>query len=288
MKIAMNKNTGTRIFNRAPINFWELVTVEEDSTTKNKDTICHKVKYDPTDKGSDMYKKYMKPFSHGTPEQWLKFMEALNVVIRGNGLNKNGHVHFNLTHSSLKGEALHIFNDKVAEQEEETKDTHIKCLHAITEHIFPEDSPVQKQKMYMHNHVFLHLNDRQVSKFCTRWIKINNWLNEFLPFKPNQHFLDDQIKDILYNIIPKCWQSYLQCEDKFDITASSADDFFDMMEHYQLADQLNPLLKQQNQLKTNKDDSKKLTEKSNDKKRKAKLKKNDSDALMHQHPKSLA
>jgi hypothetical protein len=38
----------------------------------------------------------------GTPEQLLKFMEDLNVVICGNGLNNNGHAHFNLTCSSLK------------------------------------------------------------------------------------------------------------------------------------------------------------------------------------------
>jgi hypothetical protein len=55
--------------------------------------------------------------------------------------------------------------------------------------------------------------------------------------------------------------------------------FFDMMEHYQLADQLDPALKQQNQSKTDKDDSKKLMEKSNDKKRKAQSKKNDSNVL---------
>jgi hypothetical protein len=65
---------------------------------------------------------------------------------------------------------------------------------------------------------------------------------------------------ILYNISPKHWQSYLQC-DKFIITVQSADDFFDKMECCQLADQLNPLLKQQNQSKTDKDDSKKSTEK---------------------------
>jgi hypothetical protein len=47
-----------------------------------------------------------------------------------------------------------------------------------------------------------------------------------------------------------------------------------MMECYQLANQLNPSLKQQNQSKTDKGDSKKLTEKSKDKKRKAKPKKN--------------
>jgi hypothetical protein len=97
-----------------------------------------------------------------------------------------------------------------------------------------------------------------------RWVKVNNWLNEFSLFKSNQYFPDDQIKDILYIIIPKLWQSYLQCEDKFDINKSSAKDFFDMMEHYQLADQLDPALKQQNQSKTDKDDSKKLMEKLND------------------------
>ena len=76
MKISMNKNMGSRIFNRAPINFWEPEKVEEDSMTKTsyKDSICHEVKYDPANKASESYKMYMTAFSHGTPEQWLKFM----------------------------------------------------------------------------------------------------------------------------------------------------------------------------------------------------------------------
>jgi hypothetical protein len=60
------------------------------------------------------------------------------------------------------------------------------------------------------------------------------------------------------------------------ITKASVNDFFDLMECYQLADQLDPVLKQQNQSKTNKDDNKKLMEKLNDKKRKAQPKKDDS------------
>jgi hypothetical protein len=87
-------------------------------------------------------------------------MEDLNIVIRGNGLNKNSSARFNLTHSSLKGEALRVFNDKAAEQEEETRDTHIQCLRAITEQVFPKDNPLSKQKTYMRNHVFLHLSDQ--------------------------------------------------------------------------------------------------------------------------------
>ncbi len=250
-----------RIFNRAPINFWEPEKVEEDSTTKNnfyQGSICHEVKYDPTDKKSDTYKKYIKPFSHGTPEQWLKFMEDLNVIIHGNGL-------------------LRVFNNKAAEQEEETRDTHIKCLSAIMEQVFPKDNPLSKQKTYMRNHVFLHLSDQMISDLHARWIKLNNYLDEFPPFEPNQQFMENKPKEIFYNIILKCWQSYLQ-RDKFDMIHCSVSDFLDIMERYQIANSIDPLLKPKDQSKTKKNESNKLTEKSNDKKRKAKSRKNESDA----------
>ncbi len=120
----------------------------------------------------------------------------------------DGPAHFNVTHSLLKGEPLCIFNDKAAEQKEETMDNHIKCLCAIMEHVFPADNPLHKQILFMHNHVFLHLlSDRMISEFHARWIKLNNYLNEFPPFG---HFTEDQTKDIPYNIIPKRWQSYLE------------------------------------------------------------------------------
>jgi hypothetical protein len=74
----------------------------------------------------------------GMAEQWLKFMEDLNIIICGNGLDNNGLVHFNLICSSLKGEALCVFNDnKAVEQKAEMRDTHVHCLHAISEHVFP-------------------------------------------------------------------------------------------------------------------------------------------------------
>jgi hypothetical protein len=157
-------------------------------------------------------------------------MEDLNVVIHGNGLDKNGSAHFNLTRSSLKVEALRVFNDKAAKQEEETRDTHIQCLHAITEQVFPKHNPLSKQKTYMRNHVFLHLSDQTISEFCTRWIELNNYLDKFPPFEPNQHFTENETKEI-YNIIPKHWQSYLQ-RDKFDMIHCSVRDFLEIMEHY--------------------------------------------------------
>jgi hypothetical protein len=203
-------------------------------------------------------------------------MEDLNIVIRGNDLDKNGSACFNLTRSSLKGEALHIFNDKAAEQKEETRDTHIQCLHAITEQVFPKDNLLSKQKTYMRNHVFLHLSDQTISEFRARWIKLNNYLNEFPPFEPNQCFTENETKEIFYNIIPKRWQSYLQ-RDKFDIIHCSVHDFLDIMECYQIANNIDFLLKPKDQSKANKNEMNKSTEKSNDKKRKAKSNKNDSD-----------
>jgi hypothetical protein len=203
-------------------------------------------------------------------------MEDLNVIIRGNGLDKNGPARFNLTRSSLKGEALRVFNNKAVEQEQEAKDTHIQCLCAITEQVFPKDNPLSKQKTYMRNHVFLHLNDRMISEFHARWIKLNNYLDEFLPFEPNQHFTDNETKEIFYNIIPKHWQSYLQ-RDKFDTIHCSVLNFLDVMECYQIANNIDPLLKPKDQSKPDKNKTNKLMEKSNDKKRKAKSKKNNSD-----------
>jgi hypothetical protein len=50
------------------------------------------------------------------------------------------------------------------------------------------------------------------------------------------------------NIIPNHWQSHLQ-HDKFDIHQCSVKDFFDMMECYQVADNLDPLLELQNHQK---------------------------------------
>jgi hypothetical protein len=218
MKVALNKKMSSRNFSRAPINFWEPPKVEEDSLTKivYEEHVCHEVKYDPSDKDSESYKKYMKPFSYRTAKQWLKFMEDLNVVICGNGLNNNGPGCFKLTHSSLKGEALHVFNDKAAEQKEEMRDTHVQCLCTITAHVFPKDNPLLKQKTYMRNQPHVP-SLRTISEFHARWYKLNNYVDEFMLFGPNQHFTENQMKDILYNIlIPKHWQSYLQ-RYKFDL-----------------------------------------------------------------------
>jgi hypothetical protein len=67
MKLAINRKTNLKLFNRPPINFWETEKkVEEDSMTitSYEESISHEVKYNPANKESDSYKVYIKPFSH--------------------------------------------------------------------------------------------------------------------------------------------------------------------------------------------------------------------------------
>jgi hypothetical protein len=104
VKLAINKKLSSRIFDRAPINIWIPDQLEEDCTTTQlfEDNICHEVKHNPADKKSESYKLYIKPFLHGTAEQWLKFMDKLKIVIHCNGLGNDSLVCFkNVTYSLL-------------------------------------------------------------------------------------------------------------------------------------------------------------------------------------------
>jgi hypothetical protein len=57
-------------------------------------------------------------------------------LLCGNGLGINGCECFNLTRSSLKGEALCVFNDKAAEQKErDERYSYQMSLHCYGTHI---------------------------------------------------------------------------------------------------------------------------------------------------------
>ena len=192
MKVVLKDKKPTGMLNQAPIGFWDY-TEEPSVIQSHDDDICHDVKYDHTKKKSGTYKLYLKPFSNGTPEEWLRFKNKIKIVTDGNGLQKDGPALFNVTRSSLQGEALRVFNDAAAQLKETTKDTHLKCLRAVTEHVFP-DSALSTQKRYMRHNVYLHLSDKSISEFCARWIEIDNYLPEFPPFGTNQRFPEDETK----------------------------------------------------------------------------------------------
>lgn len=123
----------------------------------------------------------------------------------------------------------------------------------------------------MRHHVFLHLSETPISEFRARWwIEIDNYLPEFPPFGKHQRFKEEEAKEILYYIMPNRWRSHMK-HINFDVDDHSLSDIFDLMERYQIADQIDPPTKpSQAPSKTNTNDSNKSSTKSNDKKRKCK------------------
>jgi hypothetical protein len=117
--------------------------------TSYKDSICHEVKYNPADKESDSYKLYIKPsymvrVSNGS-NSWInstllsKAMDWIIVV---------WHASMWLTRSFYSKARLFMSLMTRQWKKEKTKDTHVQCLQAITEHVFPADNPLLKQKTY--------------------------------------------------------------------------------------------------------------------------------------------
>jgi hypothetical protein len=111
--------------------------------------VMRQVKYDPADKASELYKMYMTAFSHSMPEQWLKFMENLNVIIHDNGLDKNGRACFNLTRSSLNPTVKSILPNIHTKRSASSPIQHDLCLPSfskfipeISQHFFIQLHPI--------------------------------------------------------------------------------------------------------------------------------------------------
>ena len=155
MKVSTNNDKGGNTIASnlmAPILFYlkmnsSLGLNNEKTSERSRNTMVHKVCYNPTNTELHTYKIYLNPFDTGSVEQWLKFLMKLNLIITGNGLTARP-VKFNLMRSLLKGGPLQHFNNKAQELREETAMHHEICLNAVSAHIFPKNT-LQMQKCYL-------------------------------------------------------------------------------------------------------------------------------------------
>jgi hypothetical protein len=109
----------------------------------------YKLRTNPKGKKLAVYNLVIKYYKVGTPEEWLKFMEASAQVIKGQDM-QHGDAVYSLVKSLLKGNALQVFQNK--EESQEVKDglAFTKCLAAVTKHIFPKKA-YKTQKKYTQN-----------------------------------------------------------------------------------------------------------------------------------------
>eukprot|EP00957_Ditylum_brightwellii_P059457 4513935-Ditylum_brightwellii.AAC.1 len=97
----------------------------------------YKLGTNPKGKKSAVYNLVVKYHEVGTPEELLQFMEAITQVIKGQDI-LDGDAPYLLVKSLLKGDALQVFNNEEASQEIKDGPAFMKCLAAVTKHVFPK------------------------------------------------------------------------------------------------------------------------------------------------------
>ena len=113
-----------------------------------------------------------------------------------------------------------------------------QCLQAVTLHVFPSQS-LCRQKRYMRRYVWL-TRDTSLREFLARWTQLNDFLSFFPPFGGEaQKLHEDEAVEIVYAMIPKCWQSILLTQN-FDPVDHTFQELFEELECVELAEQLDP------------------------------------------------
>eukprot|EP00957_Ditylum_brightwellii_P183267 13960095-Ditylum_brightwellii.AAC.1 len=109
----------------------------------------YKLRTNPKDEKSVVYNLVVKCYKVGTPEEWLQFMDTVTQVIKGQDI-QDGDTAYSLVKSLLKGDALQVFKNKEARQENKDGLVFTKCLAAVTEQVFPKKAN-KTQKKYIWN-----------------------------------------------------------------------------------------------------------------------------------------
>eukprot|EP00957_Ditylum_brightwellii_P133614 10187352-Ditylum_brightwellii.AAC.1 len=97
----------------------------------------YKLRINPKDEKLAVHNFMVKYYEVGTPEEWLRFMEPIAQVIKGQDI-QDGDVAYSLVKSLLKGDALQVLKSKEESQEVKDSPVFTKCIAAVTKHIFPK------------------------------------------------------------------------------------------------------------------------------------------------------
>eukprot|EP00957_Ditylum_brightwellii_P157768 12008038-Ditylum_brightwellii.AAC.1 len=138
-----NHNQGNK---PPPIPFY---MPDSEKKLSPSDYQIYKLRTNPKDKKSVVYNLVVKYYEVGTPEEWLKFMEVIAQVIKGQGI-QDGDVTYSLVKSLLRVDVLQVYQNKEESQEIKDDPTFTKCLAAVTKHLFPKKA-YKTQKKYIQN-----------------------------------------------------------------------------------------------------------------------------------------
>ena len=205
----------------------------------------------PNKSTSPVYELNVPYFKDGTPEEWLKFLENFRKVLVGQDLT-TGVTQFAMARRLLLGDTLAQFEKKIKEVKNaavaaaeegtaitnadvETIDNLKTCLQAVTVSVFPQKS-LQTQKRYMRR-ILRKPQGMKIRDYFAQYVQLNEYLQEFPPFLPNQHLPDDEVLEHAEFAIPNSWQKQMVMHG-FNTIARTMDDFIEFCERLELSESI--------------------------------------------------
>ena len=156
---------------------------------------------------SHSYKKIMKTFDEGSPQEWMDLLMGLEEIWRQNSidaaLDKKSTVC-----SLLKGESKTAFEtalEDATEENEELDNSHIEiALRAVTDIVFPFRA-LETQKNWM-NRYMRKPYDMTAAKLSSALSRLNNYLPLFPNGKPTSKFSDTELIELMEFSLPASWR----------------------------------------------------------------------------------
>eukprot|EP00957_Ditylum_brightwellii_P087307 6645069-Ditylum_brightwellii.AAC.2 len=156
----------------------------------------------PYNTNSSTYDLVVLFFDTGTIEEWLKFVQNLSAVIKGQNIN-NAQGAYVITKNLLQGNAL-AFENTEGVNGPQTSLNYEQTIKDVHLHISPPQAYIM-QICYTCRALIKHFK-MSTHKFVACVNKINKQLAQFPPRDnrtPQEKLADDKITDILKNTIPK-------------------------------------------------------------------------------------
>ena len=165
---------------------------------------------------STKYKKFVKKFEEGNPQEWIDLLKDLEEIWKQNSI-EGGTDRVSTVRALVRGESLTAFESALqdarmneAGEEEEITMEHVKiALEAVTTTVFPHRA-LEIQKLWMNRRMFkpAELTTRQTAAAITR---LNNCLPLFPGGSDASKFTEQEIVGLLEWSLPPQWRT------KFDL-----------------------------------------------------------------------
>jgi hypothetical protein len=223
-----------------------------------------------TGAGTPSYKKFMRTFEEGTPQEWMDVLTGLKEIWKQNTVN--GPTDRAATIAAiLKGDSRIAFDTALEDARiDEDEDVpvpmtleHIETsLRAVTDIVFPFRA-LENQKQWM-NRYMKKPHDLPTKSFVAAVSRINNYLPSFPKATNNSKYDEEELIGLMEFALPKSWR------DAFDLkgfvpSESDKVEFIDQCERIE-----------RNEIPINKDRDEKDDDNKNDKKHKFAKSRNDS------------